>query len=87
MDKKDGILIIGDPHLSSRNPGFRKDNYSQVILGKVDFALEYSMKHNLLPVFLGDIFDCPRSNSNTLITELVRLLSKIDCCGIYENRN
>ena len=56
MDKKDGILIIGDPHLSSRNPGFRKDNYSQVILDKVDFALQYAIEHELLPVFLGDIF-------------------------------
>jgi len=87
MDKKDGILIIGDPHLSSRNPGFRKDNYSQVILDKVDFALQYSIEHKLLPVFLGDIFDCPRSNSNALITELVRLLSKIECCGIYGNHD
>lgn len=27
-----GLLFIGDPHLEARVPGFRKDDYPQVVL-------------------------------------------------------
>jgi len=69
-----GLLFIGDPHLSSRIPGFRKDDYPQAILKKIEFALNYATQHYLLPIILGDLFNIPRDNSNRLLTQLMRLL-------------
>ena len=33
-----GLLFIVDPHLASRIPGFRKDNYPKTILAKLRWA-------------------------------------------------
>jgi predicted phosphodiesterase len=69
-----GILFIGDPHLASRPPGFRKDDYPAVILEKLRWSLDYAREHRLLPVLLGDLFDYPRDNANWLLTRLFSLL-------------
>ena len=31
----EGLLFVGDPHLASRVPGFRKDDYPRVALEKL----------------------------------------------------
>jgi hypothetical protein len=36
-----GILFIGDPHLASRQVGFRKDDYPRVILKKLSWCIYY----------------------------------------------
>jgi predicted phosphodiesterase len=69
-----GILCIGDPHLSSRVPGFRKDDYPQVILAKFRWCLDLARRERLLPIVLGDLFHYPRDNANWLTVELMRLL-------------
>lgn len=69
-----GILFIGDPHLASRVPGFRKDEYPRTILGKLRWAMNYARENRLLPVILGDLFDYPRDNANWLLVELMGLL-------------
>jgi len=33
-----GLMFIGDPHLASRIPGFRKDDYPKVVLEKLDWC-------------------------------------------------
>lgn len=68
-----GLLFIGDPHLSSRVPGFRKDDYPKAILGKLKWSLQYARDNDLLPVLLGDLFDYPRDNANWLVYELLSL--------------
>jgi predicted phosphodiesterase len=68
-----GLLFIGDPHLSSRVPGFRKDDYPKAILGKLKWSLQYARDNVLLPVLLGDLFDYPRDNANWLVYELLGL--------------
>jgi predicted phosphodiesterase len=68
-----GLLCIGDPHLASRAPGFRKDDYSRTILGKLQWALNYAESERLLPLLLGDVFHWPRDNANWLIVELLDL--------------
>jgi hypothetical protein len=50
-----GLLCIGDPHLASRVPGFRKDDYPRAILGKLTWAFNYAREHNLLPVILEQL--------------------------------
>lgn len=82
-----GLLVIGDPHLESRQPGFRKDDYPQAVLGKVDWCVNYALQHRLLPVFLGDIFDKPRDNPNWMLVKLIEMLSRLECVGIYGNHD
>jgi predicted phosphodiesterase len=69
-----GILCIGDPHLCTWAPGYRKDDYPQTVLSKLRWALEYARQNILLPVLLGDLFHVPRDNANWLIAHLMGLL-------------
>ncbi len=84
--KYNGLLVIGDPHLEGRVPGFRKDDYPQTILKKLRWCLNRAKKDKLLPVILGDLFQLPRDNPNWL---LVELLEMFDCeiIGIYGNHD
>ena len=67
MPEQMGLLFIGDPHLASRPPGFRKDDYPATILEKLRWCLHYAEENNLRPIFLGDLFDFPRDNANWLL--------------------
>lgn len=71
-----GILCIGDPHLSSRVPGFRKDDYMAAIFKKLEYAIHYAEENKLLPVLLGDLFHWPRDNATRLLTQLMRLFEE-----------
>jgi DNA repair exonuclease SbcCD nuclease subunit len=82
-----GLAFIGDPHLSSRVPGFRRDDYPRTALAKLKFCLKRSRKDQLLPVLLGDVFDRPRDNANWLVGELLDLLSRYEVLTIYGNHD
>lgn len=69
-----GLLCIGDPHLCTWAPGYRKDEYPQSVLKKLDWALTHARQNALLPVLLGDLFHVPRDNANWLIAHLMALL-------------
>lgn len=86
MPEYEGLLAIGDPHLASRTPGYRKDDYPRVVLGKLAFALAYARQERLLPAVLGDVFHWPRDNANWL---LVAALSTFEgeVVGIYGNHD
>lgn len=73
MDELSGLLFIGDPHLASRVPGFRKDDYPRAVLGKLRWIMDYARQNRLRPVILGDLFDFPRDNANWLLVELLTL--------------
>lgn len=81
-----GILLIGDPHLEGRQPGFRKDDYPNVILDKLAWCLNYAASQRLLPALLGDIFDKPQNNPNRLIERMLRLLQG-EVLGVYGNHD
>ena len=76
MNDCQGLLFIGDPHIASRAPGFRKDDYPEAILKKLKWALDFAREHRLRPVLLGDLFDFPRDNANWLIVRLLSILDK-----------
>lgn len=82
-----GLLFIVDPHLASRVPGFRKDNYPETILAKFCWSLDYARNEHLLPVLLGDLFHYPRDNDNRLLGEVIRLLGQQKVVGIYGNHD
>lgn len=69
-----GLLFIGDPHLASRVPGFRKDDYPRTVLSKLEWCLEYARRERLVPALLGDLFNYPRDNANWLLVRLLELL-------------
>jgi DNA repair exonuclease SbcCD nuclease subunit len=81
-----GLLLIGDPHLEGRQPGFRKDDYPSVILDKLAWSLDYAAAHRLLPAILGDLFDKPRDNPNWLVARLLDLLQG-EVLGLYGNHD
>lgn len=81
-----GLLLIGDPHLEARAPGFRKDDYPNVILDKLAWCLKYAEENRLLPAILGDLFDKPRDNPNWLIHRLLELLHG-EILGLYGNHD
>ena len=70
-----GLALIGDPHLSSRVPGFRADDYPRTALRKLEWCLDYAGRYRLVPAILGDLFDRPRDNANWLVGELLQLFS------------
>ena len=81
-----GLLMIGDPHLEGRQPGFRKDDYPQVILDKLAWCLNYARENRLLPVILGDLFEKPRDNPNWMIVRLLEMLQG-EVVGLYGNHD
>lgn len=81
-----GLLVIGDPHLEGRIPGFRQDDYPHVILEKLRWIMNYAISERLLPLFLGDIFHLPRNNPNWLLVAFMRLLVDEVFC-IYGNHD
>lgn len=82
-----GLLFIGDPHLASQVPGFRKDDFPRVALNKLSFCLGYSREQRLLPVILGDLFHWPRDNANWLLGEVIALLREQEVLGIHGNHD
>jgi predicted phosphodiesterase len=81
-----GLLVIGDPHLEGRVPGFRKDDYPNVILEKLRWSLNYATTNALLPVILGDFFTLPRDNPNWLLVKLLQLFDQ-EAVAIYGNHD
>lgn len=82
-----GLVFIGDPHLSSRTLGFRKDDYMEAILKKIEFSLQYAAEYRLLPIILGDLFNLPRDNSNRLLTRLIRIFEGHAVLGVTGNHD
>jgi len=81
-----GLLFIGDPHLASRAPGFRTDEYPRTVVQKLRWALDYARDQRLMPVLLGDLFDFPRDNANWLLVELMHLLAE-GIVGVFGNHD
>jgi hypothetical protein len=82
-----GLLFIGDPHLASQVPGFRKDDFPRVALEKLRFCLDHARENNLLPAILGDLFHWPRDNANWLVGEVIALLRVQEVLAIHGNHD
>ena len=77
MYKVSGFLFIGDPHISSKKPGRRKDeNFEETILNKLEEIINIANNKDYLPVFLGDLFNRPQEDSESLKTRVTRILNK-----------
>ncbi len=70
-----GLLIIGDPHVSSRRPGRRKDaDWPGPILAKLEACVAIANARGLAPVLLGDLFARAVEPDEGLKARLVRIL-------------
>ncbi len=70
-----GLLFIGDPHLSSRRPGRRMDvNFAETVLNKLAQAFDIARENALQPVILGDVFDRAGEQDLKVLSGLLRLL-------------
>jgi hypothetical protein len=70
-----GFLVIGDPHVSSRRPGRRKDeDWPAPILRKLERCVAIANERGLAPVLLGDLFERAVEPDEALKARLVRLL-------------
>lgn len=73
----EGILFVGDPHLSSRKPGRRRDeSFPATVLAKIEFLIGACNERRLLPCFLGDMFDSAVEEDEQVKTRLARILRK-----------
>jgi hypothetical protein len=82
-----GVVFIGDPHIEARQPGFRKDNYPEAILRKLEWVFGYARTGRLLPIFLGDLFERPRDNPNRLINRMLDLFNEQLSFTIFGNHD
>lgn len=82
-----GLLFIGDPHLSSRIPGFRKDDYPETVLAKLEGVLKRAREERLLPVILGDLFHWPRDNANWLLVRVIMMLRGQEVLAVVGNHD
>lgn len=71
-----GFLFIGDPHVTSKRPGRRKDDFIASVLGKLAVAAEIAQREGLLPVILGDLFHRAGENHWPTISRLTTVLQQ-----------
>ena len=69
----DGLLFVGDPHITGRKPGRRKDkDFGDTVLRKIEEIVDIANERNLLIVFLGDMFDRPYEEDESLKVRCIR---------------
>ncbi|MEH3146675.1 MAG: hypothetical protein PGN34_15290 [Methylobacterium frigidaeris] len=70
-----GLLLIGDPHVSSRRPGRRRDaDWPGPVLRKLERCVAVANARDLAPILLGDLFEHPVEPDESLKARLVRIL-------------
>ncbi len=69
-----GLLFIGDPHVSSKRIGRRKDDYLKSVLDKLRECAQLCHERKLVPVILGDLFHRNDDNNLSMLNALMRVL-------------
>lgn len=74
-----GFLIIGDPHVWSKQPGRRRDeSFLDTIIDKLHQAAEIANKLNLWPLILGDLMHDDNDHKVSTLIKLSRALQRFD---------
>lgn len=78
MIEVDGFLFVGDPHLTASRLARRTDkDMAATILGKLEEAVDIANERNLLMLPLGDMFQRPTEDDESVKTRLIRLLRRL----------
>lgn len=73
--KFNGLLIIGDPHITSSKPDKRiEEDYLSVCMDKLEQSLEIAYELNLCPILLGDLLS--KIDDYNVTALLIKLLNK-----------
>lgn len=84
MRKRDGLLFIGDPHVTAAKPGRRLDeDFLAVSIGKLKKALAIAEAHNLEPVILGDLVN--KAYERAVLHDLIETLIDVRPCCLVGN--
>jgi DNA repair exonuclease SbcCD nuclease subunit len=70
------ILVVGDSHLTGRNPIARKDDLIEVQFEKWEYIIELANENDVPIVHTGDIFNVAII-ANSLLTRLGEILTKL----------
>lgn len=66
----DSVLIIGDPHASSKPIGRRKPNYTWSVINKLEQAAAIARQHNAFTVITGDLLHTNDDNDLVFLNRL-----------------
>jgi len=72
--KTSGFLFIGDPHVSSRRIGRRKDDYLSSVLEKLTASAQLCELYDLTAVILGDLFHRNNDSNLGMLNRLIAVL-------------
>jgi len=75
----DGMLFIGDPHISSYKPGRRLESEATIIdvtVDKLEQSIVKANELNCVPIILGDLFDKSKDSKARLMTLLFKALRR-----------
>lgn len=74
------FAVVGDIHISDTAPSTRKDDYKSVVLGKLEFIINWvnAVGDHSAILLVGDVFDKkkPSSNSHSMVASLITLFEK-----------
>lgn len=74
----DGLLFVGDPHITTYKPGLRMDkNFLETSLNKLEQAVEIAKSNNLFMIILGDLFDDDKETDPLMLTKIIKILKKL----------
>lgn len=74
-DAGQGLLWVGDPHLSVKAPVRRRDEaWAETVLGKLRFAVAQANARNLQAICPGDLFDAPDEDDMVLLYRTIEIL-------------
>lgn len=72
----DGFLFIGDPHVWSKTPGRRLDNYTNTIIEKLSIIADIANNNNYWAICLGDLLHQSKDNDLNMLSNLMTVLKK-----------
>jgi len=75
------FVFFTDVHFTSRAPSFRKDNFPETVLKKIEWVGNYAKEIGAYALCGGDLFDTP-GVSNSTIGAMLRVINK-NFNGIY----
>lgn len=82
-----GVLFIGDPHVSSKAVGRRKDDYLTSTLTKLEACAQRCKEFNLFPIILGDLFHTYDDNDLEMLYRLISVLKKFPAVPLVVEGN
>ena len=87
IESAKGFLFIGDPHVSSKRIGRRRDDYQASVLQKLSDCADLCLLYQLVPVILGDLFHRNDDNNLPMLNGLMRVLKKFPCVPVVLEGN